>query len=164
MEQNLGPAVAGVQESGWFLDKTLELSKQGVLLTYSGDLPFLMRLVLGTTNESVSPSKIPLYTTELDYTPTKVHHEHGLQSDVTIPFRTGLPKSSLVFYENIQSVRPDATHMTTRCVENDLQRIARKTIREKYPNHNAAIRQLDLTRKLDKKRCKETIFYLQYII
>ena len=60
LEQNLGPAVAGVQKSGWLFNETLELSKRGVLLTYSEDSPFLMRLVLGTTNESVSPSKIPL--------------------------------------------------------------------------------------------------------
>ena len=76
-------------------------------------------------------------------TPTKCHHETGLQYDVIIPFRKDLPKSSLVFYENIQSVCPDATHMTTRCVENDLQRIAQKIIREKYPNHDVAIRQLE---------------------
>ena len=46
MEQNLGPTIAGVQESGWLFMKTLELSKRGVNLTYSGDSPFLMRLVL----------------------------------------------------------------------------------------------------------------------
>ena len=153
MEQNLGPTIAGVQESGWLFMKTLELSKRGVNLTYSGDSPFLMRLVLGITNESASPSKMPLYITELDYTPTKCHHETGLRSDVIIPFRTDLPKSSLVFYENIQSVCSDATHMTTRCVENDLQRIAQKIIREKHPNHDVAIRQLEenLTRR-DAKR------------
>ena len=104
MEQNLGPTIAGVQESGWLFMKTLELSKRGVILTYSGDSPFLMRLVLGITNESASPSKMPLYVTERDYTPTKCHHETGLRSDVIIPFRKDLPKSFLVFYENIQSV------------------------------------------------------------
>ena len=43
--------------------------------------------------------------------------------------------------------------MTTRCVENDLQRIAQKIIRENYPNHDVAIRQLEenLTRR-DAKR------------
>ena len=138
MEQNLGPTIAGVQESGWLFMKTLELSKRGVILTYSGDWPFLMRLVLGIRNESASPSKMPLYVTERDYTQTKCHHETGLRSDVIIPFRKDLPKSSLVFYENIQSVCPDATHMTTRCVENDLQRIAQKNIREKYPNHEVS--------------------------
>ena len=86
---------------------------------------------------------MPLYTTEHDYTQTKVHHETGLRSDVTISFKTDSPKSSLVFHENIQLVGHDATHMTTRCVENDLQRLAQKNIREKYPNHDADIRQLE---------------------
>ena len=116
-------------------------------------LLFLMRLVLGTTNESASPSKMLLYLTDPNYTLTQCHHETGLRSDVIIPLRTDLPKSSLVFYKNIQSVCPDATHMTTRCVENDLQRNAQKIIREKYLNHDVAIRQLEenLTRK-DAKR------------
>ena len=50
--------------------------------------------------------------------------------------------------------------MTTRCVENDLQLIAQKIIREKYPNHDVAIRQLEenLTRR-DAKRP-----YLQFNI
>ena len=71
---------------------------------------------------------MPLYITEIGFKPTKCHHETGLRSDVFIPFRTDLPKSSLVFYESIQSDCPDATHMTTRFVENDLQRIAQKLL------------------------------------
>ena len=33
MKQNLGPTLVGVQESGWLLNKTLELSNRGVKLT-----------------------------------------------------------------------------------------------------------------------------------
>ena len=40
MEQNLGPTLAGVQESGWFFNKTLELSNRGVKVTYSGNSRF----------------------------------------------------------------------------------------------------------------------------
>ena len=43
--------------------------------------------------------------------------------------------------------------MTTRCVENDLQRNAQKIVRENYPNHDVAIGQIEesLTRR-DAKR------------
>ena len=151
--KNLGPTLAGVQESGWLFNKTLELSKKGVKITYSGDAPFLNRLVLGITNETTSPSRIPLHITDPEYIPTKCDPDTGLRSDVIIPFRKDLPKSSLVYFENVQSICPDVTHMTTRCVENDLQKIAQKIIREKYPNHDVAIRQLEenLTRR-DAKR------------
>ena len=153
MEQNLGPTLAGVQESGWLFNKTFELSNRGVKLTYSGDSPFLIRLILGITNETSSPSRMPLHVTDPQYTPTTCDPKTGLRSDVAIPFRTDLPKSSLVYFENVQSVCPDVTHMTTRCVENDLQKIAQKIIREKYPHHDLAIRQLEenLTRR-DAKR------------
>ena len=33
--------------------------------------------------------------------------------------------------------------MTTRCVENNIQKIAQNNIREKYPHHDLAIRQLE---------------------
>ena len=63
-----------------------------------------------------------------------------------------LPSSSTKI-NNQQSVCPDTTQMTTRYVENDLQRIASKIIREKFPNHDVAVRQLEenLTRKDAKK-------------
>ena len=103
MEQNLGPTLAGVQESGWLFNKTFELSNRGVKLTYSGDSPFLIRLILGITNETSSPSRMPLHVTDPQYTPTKCDPKTGLRSDVAIPFRTDLPKSSLVYFENVQS-------------------------------------------------------------
>ena len=52
MEQNLGPTVAGDQSSGWLYQKTSELSDRGVNLTYSGDTPFLLRLILGISCET----------------------------------------------------------------------------------------------------------------
>ena len=86
MEQNLGPTLAGVQESGWLFNKTLELSNRGVKLTYSGDSPFLIRLVLGITNETSSPSRLPLHITDPQYTPTTCDPKTGLRYDVAILF------------------------------------------------------------------------------
>ena len=143
MEKNRRPTLAGVQESSWLFNKTLELSNRGVKLTYSGDSPFLIRFILGLTNETLSPSRMPLHVTDPQYTPTTCDPKTGLRSDVAKAFRTDLPKSSLVYFENVQSVCPDVTHITTRRVENDLQRIAQKIIREKYPHHDLAIRQLE---------------------
>ena len=124
MEQNLGPTIAGVQESGWLFMKTLELSKRELFWHTVAIRRFywdwcsvsqMNQLAIECYIENAT-----LYVTELDYPPTKCHRETGLRSDVIIPFRKDLPKSSLVFYENIQSVCPDARHMTTRYVEKDL--------------------------------------------
>ena len=149
MEHNLRPTLAGVQEPGWLFNKALGLSNRGVKLTYSGDSPFLIRLVLGITNETSSRSRMPLHITDPQYTPTTCDPKVSLRSHVAKPFTTDLPKSSLVYFENVQSVCPDVTHMTTRGVENDLQKTAQKIIREKYSHHDLAIRQLEenLTRR-----------------
>ena len=82
----------------------------------SGDLPFLMKLVLGITNESMSPSKMPLYNGPSLYTPTNCHQPTGLRSNAIVHFRMDLPKTSLVLHENVKSVCPDTTHMTFRYV------------------------------------------------
>ena len=57
MEQNVGPSVVGIQASGWLYNMTLNLSNEGVHLTYSGDSPFLMKLSLG--NQVNIPRNFP---------------------------------------------------------------------------------------------------------
>ena len=51
MELNLGPSVVGCQESGWLFQQTNQLKNLGAKLTYSGDTPFLHRLILGSGND-----------------------------------------------------------------------------------------------------------------
>ena len=107
-----------------------------------------MRLVLGITNESTSPSKMPLHVKELDNIPTKCHHGTGLRSDVIKPFRKDLPKSSLVLRKYTISLSWCHAYDHPLC-----WKWPPKNCTEKYPNHDVAIRQLEenLTRR-DAKR------------
>ena len=153
MEQNLGPTIAGDQNSGWLYQKTSELSNRGVNLTYSGDTPFLLRLILGISCETNFESKMPLHVPDTSFLPTICHPETGLRTDLKIPFRDELPKSSLVYFQDMRCICPDPTHMITRCVENDLRRVAQKIITDKYPDYGPSLKAFEenLTRR-DAKR------------
>ena len=153
MEQNLGPTIAGDQSSGWLYQKTSELSDCGVKLTYSGDTPFLRRLILGISCETNFESKMPLHIPDNSFLPTNCHPETGLRTDLKIPFREELPKTSLVYFQDMQCICPDPTHMITRCVENDLRRVAQKIITDKYPDYGPSLKAFEenLTRR-DAKR------------
>ena len=63
-EQNVGPTTAGYQESGRLYSQTNSLRQLGAKMTYSGDSQFLLRLVIGVSNEQSSDtvSWLPLYT------------------------------------------------------------------------------------------------------
>ena len=126
MEQNVGPSVVGIQDSGWLYNMTLNLSNEGVHLTYSGDSPFLMKLFLGKSSEYSEefPTKIPLHVVDRKYLPTLCDGSTGLRTDVSIPFRSEVPKTALVYCKDIRCVCPDATHMITRIVENDIRKLA----------------------------------------
>ena len=87
MEQNLGPTIAGDKSSGWLYQKTSELSDRGVKLTYSGDTPFLLRLILGISCETNFESKMPLHIPDNSFLSTNCHPETGLRTDLKIPFR-----------------------------------------------------------------------------
>ena len=153
MEQNLGPTIAGDQSSGWLYQKTSELSDRGVKLTYSGDTPFLLRLILGISCETNFESKMPLHVPDNSFLPTNCHPETGLRTDLKIPFREELPKASLVYFQDVRCICPGPTHMITRCVENDLRRVAQKIITDKYPDYGPSLKAFEenLTRR-DAKR------------
>lgn len=136
LEQNIGPTIVGDQTSGWLYSQTKQLSQLGVRVTYSGDSPFLNRLILGTSSDACSdcPSKLSLYVGDnVTYLPTKVHDLTCLRSDVNVPFRQEIPTQSLVYLDDIRCVFPDATHMITRCVESDLRKIAQFICNKMYP-------------------------------
>ena len=149
MEQNLGPTIAGDQSSGWLYQETSELSDRGVKLTDSGDTPFLLRLILGISCETNFKSKMPLHISDNGFLPTNCHLETGLRTDLKIPFREELPKTSLVYFQDVRCICPDPTHMITRCVENDLRRVAQKIITDKYPDYGPSLKDFEenLTRR-----------------
>ena len=105
MEQNVGPTTAGDQESGWLYSKTNSLRQLGAKLTYSGDSPFLLRLVIGVSNEQSSDtvSRLPLYVSNdtTDFLPLTCEPETGKRNELNVPFRKKLPKTSLLSIEAI---------------------------------------------------------------
>ena len=61
-----------------------------------------------------------------DFRPLTCQPETGKRTELNVPFRKKLPRTSLVSIEIIRCVCPDATHMITRCVETDLRKMAKK--------------------------------------
>ena len=112
--------------------------------------------ILGISNDRSSdfPSLMPLFLgTDDTFLPTTVDPESGYRSKVTVPFLTDLPATSLVSYDDIRCVCPDLTHMITRCVENNLKKIARKLVDDKHPKERESLAQLEenLTKRDVKK-------------
>ena len=133
LEQNLGPEIAGKQETGWLYKQTKELSTQGAVSTYSGDNPFLYRLILAIDSDASNqyPSDLALYVGSEKYLPTDVDDYSGMHHNLKAPFREEIPQSSLVYLEDIRCVMPDVTHMITSCVESNLRKAAQKIVNEK---------------------------------
>ena len=97
---------------------------------------------------------MPLFLgTDDTFLPTTVDPESGYRSKDTVSFRTDLPATSLVSYDDIRCVCPDVTHMITRCVENDLKKIAQKLVDDKHPKEKESLAQLEenLTKRDVKK-------------
>ena len=111
--------------------QTSSLRKLGAKLTYSGDSPFLLGLVVGVSNEQSSSdtfSRLPLY---VQMTLHSCAHKVASQklekiTELKVPFRKELPKMSLVGIEDIRCNCPDATHMTTQCLETNLRKWSKK--------------------------------------
>lgn len=150
LESNLGCTVIGDQETSWLFQQTKTLHELGARVTYTGDQPFLLRLILGITNDSGndSASKMPLYLSDecnQKMTPLSVHPETHQRTDVEVTFRSDLPKTSLVFFEHIAQVSVDATHARARIVENDLAKWVNKIYKEKSEEwkHSAAIQNFE---------------------
>ena len=146
LEQNIGPIIAGDQETGYLYKQTNELCDRGVKLTYSGDNPFLYRLVIGCDSDQSKkfPSDLALYVGENpDYLPFTTHKTTGRRLDVEVPFRVDLPKVSLVFFDDIRCIFPDVVHMTTRLVEHDIQFMAQKICKDKAPYHSFFLQKLE---------------------
>ena len=97
---------------------------------------------------------MPLFLGSDDkFLPTTVDPKSGYRSNVPVPFRTDLPATSLVSYDDIRCVCPDVTHMITRCVENDLKKIAQKLVDDKHPKEKESFARLEenLTKRDVKK-------------
>ena len=87
------------------------------------------------------------------FRPLTCEPDTGKRSELNVPFRKELPKTSLVNIEKIQCVCPDATHMITRCKETDLRKRAQKTTDDLHPHEKFVIQRFEdnLTRRGAKK-------------
>ena len=148
MEQNLAtPQFLGQKETGWLYEQTKHLHDLGVKLTYSGDQPFLLRLVLGISNDYHTRSMLPLYLSEDSPDVRGCDPSTGLRSDVKLNFRKEIPESSLVYFPHITAVTIDATHARTRCLETDLRKIVDKLLHESTTDYQKTVRcQLEFDR------------------
>ena len=110
-----------------------ELSTQGAVVTYSGDNPFLYRLILAIDSDASNqyPSDLALYVGSETYLATDVDNYTGMRHNLNAPFRKEIPQNSLVYLEDIRCVMPNVTHMITRRVESDLRRAAQKIVYKK---------------------------------
>ena len=63
LENNIGCSVLGKPETGWLYQQTEQLNQMGIKVTYSGDQPFLLRLIMGISkvDSNENTSKKPLY-------------------------------------------------------------------------------------------------------
>ena len=161
LEQNFGPTIVGRQETGWLYQQTEKLDSLGVKVTYSGDSPFLLRLILGISNERARefPSKLPIYVKDNEqhtFLPTTCHPTTGRRTDAAVPFRDSVPTTSLVYARDVRCTCPDATHMVARCVENDLKKATQRLIDEKYPNDAEPVRRLE--ENLTAREAKKPVF------
>ena len=89
---------------------------------------------------------LPLYVSDAEqknFLPTTVDTATGRRMDAEIPLRTPVPSVSLVYMEDVRCVCPDPTHMLTRCVENDLRRIAQKVVDTLHPYSAEPIKRLE---------------------
>ena len=124
----------GNKSTHWLYQQTKRLSDFGVKLTYSGDQPFLLRLILGIDADygTKYPSKMPMYLADsCAVKPTDVHPITKQRTDVEVQFRNDIPKESMVHFDHITAVTIDATHACIRIVEGDLQKWVNKIIGEK---------------------------------
>ena len=132
---------------GWFYSQTNSRRQLGAKLTYSGDSPFLLRLVIGVSTEQSSDtvSWLPLYVSNdtTDFRPLTCEPETVKRTELYVPFRKKLPKTSLVSIEDIRCVCPAATHMITRYVETDIRKMARKIIDDMHPHKKFEIQRFE---------------------
>ena len=64
---------------------------------------------------------------------TRCSDVDGRRTSLKIPFRQHVPREALASIIDVRTICPDATHMITRCTENDNRRVAQKVINDKHP-------------------------------
>ena len=96
LEQNVATAkYLGSQEAEWLYSQTKELNDMGVNVTYSGDQPFLLRLILGISVDYNYNSMAPMYFDDEETDIFAVNPDSRMRSDLNVNFRQSIPKTLL---------------------------------------------------------------------
>jgi hypothetical protein len=157
MEENIGWTVVGCQESGWLYRQTKTLDILGVKVTFSGDVPFQLRLVKGVASDEIHASRMAIHIDpDAHFLPTTVSAETGKRVDADVPFRKDIPPESLVFIRHVAQICPDVTHMTVRLVEFDLRKMAQLLLKVQHPYVELPLRALEVN--LTERQVKEPSF------
>ena len=156
LEQNVGFETVGDQTTGWLFQQTSALMEQGVKLTYSGDSPFLYRLVTEVSSDAGAqfPTNLALYFGTAETPLPEECDVGGYRTKLTnLPFISGVPVTSLAKFDDVRCVVPDVTHMASRCVESDIHKMGQMIAKHAHPYQTEAIRKFErnLTRREVKK-------------
>ena len=133
LEQNIGCSVVGEQSTSWLYQQTKALYDSGVMLTFSDDQPFILKLFFGKTKDDAKlahVSKMSLYVSDDSFTPLKIG-ETDRRMDSKAKIRQELPEDALAFAPTSAAICPDVTHGMIRCVKLDLKKWVNKLINVK---------------------------------
>ena len=83
--------------------------------------------------QNFGPSQLPIYVCDDIFLPICCSDVDGRRTSLKIPFRQHVPREALASIIDVRTVCPDATHMITRCTENDIRSVAQKVIINKHP-------------------------------
>jgi hypothetical protein len=144
LEANMGWAILGCQETGWLYKQTCSLHEAGAIVSYSGDTPFLLRVVTGNASDDVHSSRMALHIDpDAKFLPTAVDEITGERIPAKVPFRKENPPQSLIFLKHVAQVCPDITHMMIRLVEFDLKKMAQLVLNTLHPYTDLPIQALE---------------------
>ena len=147
LEQNVGPTTAGDQESDWLYSQKISLRQLGKFpktskLNYSGNPLFLLQPFNGFSNEQSSVTVSFVSNDTTDFRSLSCEPDTGKTTELNVPFRKELPKTSLVSIAGL-----------TRCVERNLCKMTQKITDDMHPHDKFAIQRFEdkLTRRGAKK-------------
>ena len=117
-------------------------------------------LVVQPKNEQSSGTNswLPLYVSNdtTNFRTLTCGPETDKRSELNVPFRKELPKTSLVSTEDTRCIFPDTTHMITRCLEADFRKMAQKSTDDMHPHKKFAIQHFE--EKLTRREFKNPFF------
>ena len=105
-----------------------------------------------TERSSSHPSQLPIFVCDKNCLPTWCSDVDERRTFLKIPFRQHVPREALSSIIDVRTACPDATHMITRCTENDIRKVAQKAINDKHLRETLGIQRFE--KKLTSREAK----------